>query len=177
MNIVIITLISLALSLDVLRSSFFFSQGKYPKGHRLREAMWRVVAMAFGGFVGWLLITFLPMSTNPFGFALLMLVGVKMLWTGIKDLPFDADDRFHAGSALMVAASVNAFLAGLALGLDHRNYLASALLLGFFVLIMQSVSHRLAEGRLAKNPLFRPAVAGGVLLVLVELINFFYKNL
>jgi len=135
--------------------------------------MWRMFAMWGGGGAGWLVGLIDPSAHLPVDFALLMLVGAKMIWMGLVSPPLDADDRFSPGGALLAATSVNSFLAGLALGIGNYHFWAAAIILSLFTIIMQSVSRMLVKGNLHEKTRFRPGVAGGIIILIVTLLHFY----
>jgi len=174
LNYLFLCLVCLSLSLDLLRSSFLFQEGKYPAGYRLREAMWRTVAMWVGGITGWLIGFITPGNFLLLDFSILMFVGVKMIWQGATTLPADTSFRLSAGTQLMFVSSVNSFLSGIALGISGQSFWAAAVVLGLMSVVMQTVSRKLAKGRLPLSNRFRPVVFGGVVLVIVSIIHYIF---
>lgn len=165
-------LVCLSLSLDLLRSSFLFPEGNYPSGYRLREAMWRTIAMWCGGVMGWLIGFITPDNFLFLNFSIFMFVGVKMVWQGTTTLPADTNFSFSAGTSLMLASSVNSFLSGIALGISGQPFWAAAVVLGMMSLAMQTASKKLAIGKLPQSNLFRPVVFGGIVIILASIIHF-----
>lgn len=167
-------LVCLSLSLDLLRSSFLFQEGKYPPGYRLREAMWRTVAMWGGGVTGWLLGLITPDSFLLLDFSILMFVGVKMIWQGATTLPADTSFSLSAGTQLLFVSSVNSFLAGIAMGIAGQPFWGAAVVLGLMSVVMQSVSPKLAKRKLPPGNRFRPVVFGGIIMVMASIIHYIF---
>lgn len=172
MNYWLLALLCASLSLDVLRSAFFFTDAGYPAGYRLKEVMWRTLAVAAGGGLGLLAGMISPGNPLKLDFALLMLVGIKMVWQGVTTLPHDADSRFPASMALLAASSINLFLAGLALGIMGKALLFAPLFTAISTLVFQTISHRFATGPLRENTSFRPVVMGGVFVLIICILHY-----
>lgn len=172
MNYWLLAVLCASLSLDILRSAFFFPDGRYPIGYRLKEIMWRVLAVATGGGLGLLVGLISPDNHLKLDFALLMLVGIKMIWQGVTTLPYDADSRYPAGTALLVASSINLFIAGLALGIMGKPLLFAPLLIGLSTWVFQTFSKRFATGPLRENTTFRPVVLGGIFVLTICIFHF-----
>ncbi len=135
--------------------------------------MWRILAVSLGGGLGLLIGMINPDTPLKIHIILLMLVvGIKMIWRGIKTLPDDADSQYTAGTTLILANSINLFLGGLAMGLMGKSVLFAPLFRGFSTLLFQSISKRFASGPLRENSTFRPVVVGGILVLTICILHF-----
>ena len=175
MSLVELFLLAVGLSMD----AFAVSVGK---GLSMKRLDWRgavVIALFFGGFqalmptLGWLvgaqLEQFVSAVEGPVAFALLAFIGGKMIWDAFHE--GDADDaEFHLDLrelvVLAIATSIDAFAAGVAIGLLDVNIAFAATFIGATTFILSLVG--VAIGHQFGARWERPStIVGGAVLIAI----------
>ncbi len=156
-------------------------------GRWCSATVWRT-AILFGVFqalmplLGWVAARLFAARVETYGhfiaFALLLFIGVRMVWEGIH--PHDDDDkhpslqpqRLTTQLLLAVATSIDALAVGIGMGLTGYNTLRS-LVLPLAIIALTSLLMSLAGfgagirfGRMASTKI-KPELLGGIILVLL----------
>jgi putative Mn2+ efflux pump MntP len=145
-----------------------------------------IMGIYFGGFqaimpcIGYLLGSLLVGIMQPvihwLAPALIVLIGVKMLWEGIKDDGSKPSVLSHGRMLIQaIATSIDAFAVGITFAALEVNLIPAAALIGIITFIIVLLGAKLG-GNLEKLLKNKAPVAGGAILILVGL-KMFIENL
>lgn len=174
MGFVELFLIAVGLSMDAFAVSI--CKGLGMRSLDLRRAA--VIALFFGGFqalmpaLGWLLgaqfARYVTAFANVIAFALLLLVGGKMLWDAFHEGEADGDGPFDMRELLMlaIATSIDAFAVGVSFAFLEVDLAPSVAVIGVttFVLSLVGVAIGHQFGRRWEKP---STIAGGLVLIAI----------
>lgn len=160
----LLIIISLAISLQALRSAFLPKPEVAIKGQWLQLPLLFVGATALGWLIGRLSVYFFGSSLEVFAMPLLLFVSVKGVWGAIKSKPSDLLFPLAAPFAVRLQWSIDLFLASFVLGILVWNGFWLILFVFLFTLIFVGISERISKGRLASHPYFRPHLVGSLIL-------------
>lgn len=170
-----VLLVALGVSADAFAVAL--GKGLHMRRFNLRHAL--IIAATFGVFqavmpvIGWLLGTqFAPYITGVdhwIAFALLALIGGKMLWEAFSN-PEDTevDDRLNVRELLVlaVATSIDALAVGISFAFLAISITEAAILIGVTTFVLTFAG--ILIGHRAGVKFRRPAeIAGGVILILI----------
>jgi putative Mn2+ efflux pump MntP len=169
----------LLVALGVSADAFAVALGKGLHMRRFNRRNALIIAATFGLFqavmpvIGWLLGTqFAPYITGVdhwIAFALLALIGGKMLWEAFSNhVDREVDDRLNVRELLVlaVATSIDALAVGLSFAFLAISITEAAILIGVTTFVLTFAG--ILIGHRAGVKFRRPAeVAGGVILILI----------
>lgn len=146
----------------------------------VRQAL--VIALFFGGFqalmpmAGWLLgaqfARYVTSVDHWIAFALLVIIGAKMIWDAVREQGDDdeepTDAKLDLGGLLMlaIATSIDALAVGVTFAFLQVDIVSSALIIGCvtFVLSFAGVAVGHQFGRRWEKP---SSIAGGIVLIFI----------
>ena len=174
-NIVQIFLIAVILSLDALSVSI--ALGVKSKNHNIKEAI--LISSFFGGFqaamplIGWLIGSavkdYIGSYTDWIAFVLLTLIGLKMIYEGIKGREGEEKKlSIPLLISLSIATSIDALLVGSTLALVSLPIGISVLMIGVITGLLSAIGYYCGK-RLSKFFKNRIEIIGGVGLILLGL--------
>lgn len=183
----IITLLGLAVGLAMDATAVAISCGTAIRGSKIKSAL--VVALWFGGFqTGMPLIGFYTgiavrqwiMSVDHWiGFLILLIIGVRMIYHGVKKSDCNPCPADNAGSAkiisqytlflLAIATSLDALAAGFSMSmLNNISIFSSVIIIGVVTFLLSFIGNSM--GTLMKTWMrHRAHIIGGVILIAIGL--------
>lgn len=176
MDILSVIIIALGLSLDCFAISI--TGGIILKEKRLLRII--QFSLLFGAFhvimplLGWLLGFKLKEYIEDYdhwvAFVLLILIGVKMLYEGIKCKKTDSDaltfSKLLPLLGLALASSIDALIVGVSLAVIDISIYSTAFIIGSVTMVV-TFSGGVLGRRISKYIKFRMDIVGGIVLILI----------
>ena len=173
MDILTPALIGIGLSMDCFAVTL--AVGHATKVRLLHAAL--IIALSFGFFqagmtvIGWFagtsVISLIAIYSHWVAFLLLVVVGVKMIWEGVKGKEEHIEViRVVPVIVLSVAASVDALAVGISFGVLQTAILIPALIIGLVAFIFSFIGV-MTSSRLERVLGTRIEIAGGIILIVM----------
>ena len=184
MNYVSIFVIAFALAIDAFAVSFSAGAyfGKSDKHQRFRLSfhfgLFQFLMPVLGWFAGIKIVGFIELYDHWVAFAILLTIGLKMIWDAFKSNDEMVEHDISKGWSLIslsIATSIDALAVGFSLGIINSDIFLPSIIIGIVAALMSLIGIKMGEVLSSKFG-NRISAFGGIVLILIG-INIIAEHL